>query len=211
MDPGQTITPGNQKKPEPPKQPTEPPQKPATKPAQETPVSVDWKYNAEEAEATNESQEAYVQPVSWTASEYIAHQKGAGWFILVFLVIAGLAAIIFLLTRDVVSTAVISIIGIAFTTFAGRPPQTLQYSIDGTGLHIGLKSYPYDRFRSFAIIEDESVPTVMLIPLRRFDLPINIHFEEADAEKILTLLGNYLPAEEDAAPLVDRLMSKIRF
>jgi hypothetical protein len=51
----------------------------------------------------------------------------------------------------------------------------------------------------------------MLIPLRRFDLPINLHFDEADGEKIVNILGNYLPGEERNAPAVDRLMSKIRF
>lgn len=229
MKPGETITPGgNQAKPNTPQvgphqaaTTSKPPSaaqstKKAEKPAPtENKTPATWQYKAEDAKAeANEPAETaspYIQPISWTASEYISHQKGFGWFVLVLLAVAGLAGVVYLITDDLISPIVILIIGVAFTVFAGRPPQTLEYSIDGTGVHIGSKSYPYDRFRSFAVLADEPIPTIMLTPIRRFDLPINIHFDPADAEKIIEILGNYLPGEEREAPAVDRFMSKIRF
>lgn len=213
MKPGETIAPKSQKDSSDTK-PAEQVSKITPKPDKKTEdktASDQWQYSQDDADSPEQASEPYVQPVSWTASEYIAHQKGFGWFLLVLLVVIGLAGIVYLVTDELVSPVVILIIGIAFTAFAGRPPQTLEYSIDGTGIHISTRSYTYSRFRSFAILEDEPTPTIMLIPLRRFDLPINLHFDEADAEKIVNILGNYLPGEERNAPPVDRLMSKIRF
>ncbi len=172
-----------------------------------------WEYNTA-SKAPDEQEEPssnFVPPVSWSASEYIAHQKNAGWFLTVLLVVFGVAGLVYLLTRELVSTLVIAVIGIAFTAFAGRQPQTLEYSLDGTGLHISNRTYLYGRFRSFAILSDEPIPTIMFIPMRRFDLPISIHFDEADADKIIDMLGTHLPGEETAAPFIDRLMSKIHF
>lgn len=214
MKPGETIDPGSPKvsdtKPveQAPKAKPQPDKKVEDKPTS----SEKWQYSEDDTSSPESAQATpYVQPVSWTASEYVAHQKNFGWFILVLLVVTAVAGIVYLITDELVSPIVILIIGIAFTAFAGRPPQTLEYSIDGTGIHISTRSYPYSRFRSFAILEDEPTPTIMLIPLRRFDLPINLHFDAPDAEKIVNLLGNYLPGEEGTAPPVDRLMSKIRF
>ena len=220
MKPGETITPGAQTEPSKKKEidqesKTKPQSRPANPPPEDKSkgqaASTTWEYDANETEPDETASTSYVQPISWTASEYIAHSKGVGWYVLVFLVILGLAGIVYLVTDGLVSPIVIVIIGIAFTAFAGRPPQTLEYSVDGTGIHIGPRTYPYGRFRSFAILDDESVPTIMLIPLRRFDLPINLHFDAADADKIIDILGSHLPGEERNAPPVDRLMSKIHF
>lgn len=174
-----------------------------------------WQYKGNDDQAPNDSEapaaSTYVQPISWTASEYVAHQKGASWFVSILFVVAVLVAVVYFVTRDVVSASVIGIIGILFVIFAARRPQVLEYSIDGTGIHVGQKTYPYGQFRSFSVLEDEAVPTIMFMPMRRLGLPLSIHFDPDDSEKILDILGSHLPGEEREAPPVDRLMNKIRF
>jgi hypothetical protein len=212
MKPGETIPPGDKKQAADKNSVESAPKskQKSTKAPTQKETTEKWEYNAEDTE-TEESQAPYVQPITWSAAEYIEHQKSPMWFATVFLAIVVATAIVYLITEDLISSVAILIIGVAFTAFAGRPPQTLEYSLDGTGVHIDTKSYPYSRFRSFAILDDQPVPTIMLIPIRRFDLPINLHFDGADGDKIVDILGKFLPGEQRNAPPVDRLMSKIRF
>ncbi len=172
-----------------------------------------WEYKKSDSENQESSQpeEDFVPPVSWSASEYMHHEKGFGWFAMSFGVVVLATAFIYFITKDVVSTVAVAVIGMAFVAFAGRRPQILEYSVDGQGVHIAHKLYPYDHFKSFLLLEDQAVPTVILQPSRRLGLPVTIHFEPADADKILEVLGSHLPGEANNAPPVDRLMSKLRF
>jgi len=149
--------------------------------------------------------------ISWTASEFIAHDKNFGWYILVMLATVAIGAVVYFVTKDKVSPVVIVIMGVAFSVFGARKPRVLNYSISNTGVHVGEKHYPFGLFRTFSIIEEDAVRSILFMPTRRFSLPISIYYEPSDEEKIINALSNYLPHEDRQAGSVDRLMSKIRF
>lgn len=148
---------------------------------------------------------------TWTASEYIAHNKGFGWYALLFLAAAVLAAAVYFVSRDVVSTATIGIIEVIFAVAAARKPRVLTYSLDGSGLTIGQKFYPYSNFKSFALIQQGAFPSITFMPLKRFMPSLSIYFAPDDQEKILDALSKHLPMEQSQGELVDRLMHRIRF
>src|SRR5690554_791039 len=50
--------------------------------------------------------------VSWTASEYLANPKSAGWFGSLALASVLLAVIIYFITRDIIPTIVIGLVGV---------------------------------------------------------------------------------------------------
>lgn len=152
-----------------------------------------------------------VQEISWSASEYIHHDKGAGWF-----VIYGLSSIvgitfIYVLTRDYISIVVLSVLAIGFGVFAGRKPETLNYLIDSSGVHIGSKLYPINMFKSFAVVEEGAINSIALIPLKRFMPTIAMYCAPEDEKKIIDSLSTMLPQEERQQDRVDKLMHKIRF
>lgn len=149
--------------------------------------------------------------VEWTASEYIAHQKSAAWFVLLAGGTIGLAAIVYLVTQDAVSTAIIPVLGIILGVFAARQPRVLPYAIDNTGIHIAEKFYPYASFKSFSVADDQAIHYISLLPLRRFMPPLVIHFDPDDEEKIRETLAAYLPYEEHKHDLVDTLSRRLRF
>ena len=228
MQPGETITPGagqpSAPAPEPEKQeqvaPVEAqvpqlepqPPAPASTSEPEAPAS-NWQFsNDTSPEATPESESFTANnPVTWNASEFIAHNKGSAWFILLGAGILAFVAGIFVLTRDIFASIMIGVAGATFGVFAARSPRVLEYSVDSRGIHIGPKFYAYSDFKSFAINEESALPSVILMPLKRFLPPITIYYEEAQEDSILGVLGDYLPHEEKAPDAVDRLMSRIRF
>jgi hypothetical protein len=149
--------------------------------------------------------------VSWTASEYVAHDKSPGWYALVVLAALVLAAIIFLLTKDKISTGVVVAVGIAFAGYGARKPRQLQYVLNDSGLSIGDKHYGWGHFRSFAVIDEGAFSNILFMPLKRFSPLITVYYDPKDEAKIMPLLSDRLPMEDRDHDVVDRLMHRIRF
>jgi hypothetical protein len=227
MQPGETITPGTPpeqpqstapQEPNPPvsRQPAQvpdPPQEPASL-QQPAPADAGWHFKPEGDEAFGDDQSApafHPATVSWTASEYVAHDKNAGWYLLVVLASAGVTMAVYFITREWISAGVVLILGISFAVFGARKPKTLEYAVDSTGVHIGPKQYPYSLFRTFSVVEEDAIRSILLMPMQRFNLPISVYYDPADEEKIVEALGSYLPHEDRQPAAIDRFMRKIRF
>jgi hypothetical protein len=174
-----------------------------------------WQFNPEETNSSGgaqspapaESQDA----ISWTASEFIAHDKGFGWFALLGVAAAVLMLLTYVLTRDFVSSGIVLVMIICFGAFAVRKPRTLPYRVDRTGVHIDNKSFSYEQLKSFSLIQEGGVRSIMLMPLKRFMPPISIYMDPTDEENIVEVLSNYLPMEQREQELIDKLMRRLRF
>lgn len=149
--------------------------------------------------------------VSWSASEYIANPKNAGWFGLLAAASIVVAVIVYFLTKDKVSTAVIGILGVIVGVFAARQPRVLEYHIDQSGIHVGPKFYAYPGFKSFSVVEEGAFAHISLMPLKRFMPPLAIHFSPEDEEKIVDTLADYLPYEEHKPDMVESVSRRLRF
>ena len=149
--------------------------------------------------------------VTWEASEYIEHERNAGWYVLLAIITAGLATGIYFLTKDIFATVIIAVVGIIVGVFAGRKPRQMEYELSSSGLRIGEKSYPYSLFRTFSVIKDGAINSVNLTPMKRFMPPISAYFAPKDEEQITKMLGNYLPYEERKLDSIDHLSRRLRF
>lgn len=166
-----------------------------------------WQYTPEDAMP----QSSELEPVSWTASEYIDHEKRAGWFLAVAGIAAVTAAIIYLLTHDVVNGIVIIIVGGLFAVSGARRPRTLQYALDARGVHIANKFYDYGELKSFSVMDEGGLSSIQLFQFKRFTTPITLYFPPDQEETIVNFLGSYLPHETRSHDPIDRLMRKVRF
>ncbi|MDQ5972002.1 MAG: hypothetical protein QG553_161 [Patescibacteria group bacterium] len=149
--------------------------------------------------------------VSWTASEFVLHQKNSGWYIAWALCSVVGVALVYFITREIFSSVLVAIILLAFGIYSGRKPRTLQYQADGEGVHIGSKTYPYNDFKSFALIDEGVFNSISLVPMKRFMPAISMYYDPRDEEHVLTVLSAYLPFEEGKKDAIDRLMHRIRF
>jgi hypothetical protein len=180
-----------------------------SKQEQPTPTSdSNWAYTSDEKQADTVSD---VKPVTWTASEFVAHPKTAGWFLLLGLGAVALAAAIYLLSHDIISPIFIGIMAVTFGVFANRQPRVLEYTVDKYGIHIGEKLYTYPTLRSFSLVDEGAFHSILLSPMQRFMPPLSIYYAPEDEEKITQALGNYLPQENRSHDAIDRLMKKVRF
>ncbi len=190
--------------PEPAREPSTPePAEPAEEPAPE-PQS-----DTAPPKAAPETPDA--ETVTWTASEFIAHAKSFSWYAALALIAVVGATLIYVLTKDPVSAGVIIIAAIFFGIYAGHKPRELEYQVDTRGLSIGQKHFSYHQFKSFSVLPEGAFSSIVFMPLKRFAPPTTIYYPPEDENRIVSLLGNYLPHEERGHDAIDRLMHRIHF
>lgn len=148
--------------------------------------------------------------ITWTASEFIAHSKTAGWYVILGIITVVLGGIGFYFA-DIVTAVVIVAVAVLFGYMASRKPRELPYRVDDQGVLVDKKMYPYESFKSFSIIQEEGIESIWLMPLQRFSPGLSIYFSPQEGQKIVNLLGSFLPFEERKLDAIDRLMHRIRF
>ena len=175
------------------------------------PAEASWQFQAEGPVGSASQAAPVTGTVKWTASEYIAHGKGLSWYALLALGIGVVILLTFLITRELVSCAVVGMVGVIFGIFAARPPRVLEYAVDSTGVHVGPKLYAYGRFRTFSVIQEGAVRSILLMPMQRFGMPLAIYYEPQDEDKIVLTIGAYLPHEDRQLGMIENFMRQIRF
>jgi hypothetical protein len=177
-----------------------------------------WGYRTEGPSGPNPSEQQALPPVessetevTWTASEFIARHKGGGWYLLLAVGTVLVAALVYLISRDLITVGAIVAAVVLFGVSASRKPRVLTYHMNESGLTIGTKFYPYSLFKSFSIAEEGAFSSIVLTPLKRFMPFISIYYEPADEDRIVAIFAHYLPMENQPADAVDSLMRHIRF
>lgn len=162
-----------------------------------------------------EEQPVSVKPptdaITWSASEFVEHQKSAGWYMATLGVSALAIIIVYFVTADIFSVVVLVILAVVFVVFAGRKPRTLTYSLQGNTIKVGDKAYGLNSFRSFSLSEDGPIHSISFLPMKRFHPPLSIYFAPEDEDRIGSYLSNKLPFEDRPPDVVDSLMKRIRF
>jgi hypothetical protein len=149
--------------------------------------------------------------ITWTASEFISNEKGTGWYAILFAGSAALAALVYFITKDKISTGVVVLAALAFANFAGHKPRTQQYGVSRDGIQIGTKVYGFQDFKAFSIIEEGAIASIVFMPLKRFMPPLTVYVAPEMEDQVVDYLGAFLPFEQRRADAIDSLMRRIRF
>lgn len=149
--------------------------------------------------------------VTWTASEFIAHHKSQSWYAGLGASTLVIAALVWLVTRDVFASAVIVVGIILLGVYAARKPRQETYTVDEQGLSIGRRRYSYHEFRSFSLVPEGAFAGIEFAPLKRFATYTTVYYDPADEDKILNILAAHLPMEPPRGDLTDQLMRRIHF
>ena len=176
-------------------------------------ATTNWQFNPEQSSATPTVTERAPLPesIDWTASEFVAHDKSAVWYISV--VMGGLlfAALDYILTKDVFSTAIIVVAAIAFTAYAARKPQMQQYRLSRQGIQVGHRLYGFQEYKSFSVAEEGGTASAVFMPLKRFMPPLTIYLTSDIEDQVVDFLSAFMPFEQHKADAVDSLLKRMRF
>jgi hypothetical protein len=172
-----------------------------------------FKYNpnATDEDETSSPSGISDDSVTWQASEYIDHGQDAKWYAVLIIGTILLTGLVYLLTKEYMSAAIIIILGLIVGLAAKRKPQQIMYEISSSGIRIGEKNYRYIAFRSFSIIQEGGLNSISLLPVKRFLPAMSIYYEPGDEEKIVDIMSEHLPYEEHKVDAIDRLSRRLRF
>ncbi len=149
------------------------------------------------------------EPINWEASESIHHERDGMWFVGFITIVVVLLGISIWL-QQWTFTALIVIMAITLVIYTRRAPRTLRYSLSYNGLHIDQEFHGFDEFKSFGVLQEGGIFSVILMPTKRFGQSLTIYFSEAEGEKIVDILGAYLPMEELELDVMDSLLRRLR-
>lgn len=150
-------------------------------------------------------------PISWEAAEYIHLHKGAGWYILFFIVVLAFIAVDVFILKSITFSVLVVVMAVAVIIYSRRAPKGLHYTLSQKhGLYIGERLYSYDEFKAFGVIKDGEHHSIMLIPVKRFAPGVSVYFPEEIGEQIVDILGSRLPMEDLKLDAVDILVRKLR-
>lgn len=152
-----------------------------------------------------------IEPVAWTASEFVHHDKNASWYTILGAVSLVIAAGVYLLTRDVVSALVVLVAAFTLGFYGARRPRQLEYQLDSSGLSVGNKHFRYGEFKSFSVAKEGAFSSIILMPLKRFSQVTTLYLAPENEAEIIDILSGTLPFEDHKRDAVDKLMHKIRF
>ena len=149
--------------------------------------------------------------ITWTASEFIAHEKGIGWYAGLAVVAVIFAALIYVITKDRVSSGVVLAAASLLGIYSTHKPRQLEYRLDHRGITVGGRHFPYEGFRSFSIIPEGAFSSIVFMPMKRFALPLTLYHAPDDEAGIVNILSDQLPLEQRRPDAIDSLMRRIRF
>ncbi len=150
-----------------------------------------------------------LNPVSWEAEEYIVKNHNTGWYIGLAVVTIALGALAVLL-QGWTFLALIILSSITILIYSLRPPRTIHYTIDNTGLTEEKIPHPYSNYRAFGILNEDGHYSAILIPKKRLGVSTKVYFPEGSGEAIVDQLGAHLPMEEIKLDVLDKIVNFLR-
>ena len=172
-----------------------------------------WKFNETDGQTPETTDTSNKQPdISWTALEYAHHEKNTRWYIVLSIVAAGIAVLVYFInSKSITSPLAIIAFAIMFAVLASRKPRELEYRIDETGIFVDNKLYPYADYKSFMIVEEDELRSIWLHPIKRFNLIVPIYFQPEDEKKIVDTIANIIPIQNQKLDLISQLMHYVHF
>jgi hypothetical protein len=149
--------------------------------------------------------------ITWEASEYVMHHKSSAWFMGLGVGTAVFGALLWVALQDILAIIVVLLMGVSVVMYAVRKPHTLQYSISDDAIIIGHKEFTFDNFRSFSVMQDGGLNSLLLLPTKRFSPSISVYFADSDSDVIMDALAQHLPHEDREPDFIDRISRTLRF
>lgn len=149
--------------------------------------------------------------MSWTASEFINREKNPLWFGALAGIGIASAIIMYLLTKDYISSAMLLVITISFGVLAARRPRTQEYRVLSDGITVNGQFHAFTEYRGFSVVDEGAVRSVVLLPLKRFGLPLTLYVPPTVEDEVYEHMGDHLPFLENYHDPLDSILRKIRF
>lgn len=150
------------------------------------------------------------EPIAWNAPEGVRIQRGAVWYVLFAIILAGLMALAILVFQNWTFAILLPIMAVALFVLSNNNPQTINYAISPKGIYIADTLHDFSEFRAFGLLHENDQHSILLLPVKRFSPGLTIYFSEAEGEKIVDMLGARLPMQEIKPDALEKFIRLIK-
>lgn len=147
---------------------------------------------------------------TWQAPDAIVGNKDKNWYIYFGIVVA-ILVILSIVMRSWSFTFLIAVSAISIVLLrATSKVNQVTYSVSSKGFYIGSLLHDYNNFKSFGVLKESNIYSIIFIPRKRFSPSVSILFPQAEGEKIVDIVGAYLPMKEVKLDMIDEIVRKLR-
>lgn len=150
------------------------------------------------------------EPIAWNSVESIPVSRNKTWYIFMVLAAVSLIAISILLIKSWSFAVLIVVMTLAIFMITSRPPHTINYAISPKGIYVADKIYDFSEFKAFGVVEDPVYPSIVLLPVKRFNPGLTLYFSPEYGEAIVSMLGSRLPLQEVEPDALDKFINIIK-
>lgn len=147
---------------------------------------------------------------TWQAPDAIVGNKDKNWYIYFGIVVAVLV-ILSIMMRSWSFTFLIAVSAVSIILLrATSKVNQVTYSVSSKGFYIGSLLHEYHNFKSFGVLKENNIYSIIFIPRKRFSPSVSILFPQTEGEKIVDIVGAYLPMKEVKLDMIDEIVRKLR-
>lgn len=156
-------------------------------------------------------QKTEIIEISWQAPEYIYHPKSPDWYWAVGIV--SLALILIAIFTGNLFFAIFAIVaGFTIALWGARKPKIIVVSLDGNGITIEGRLYPYQELVSFWIHYNPPLVKEISVAAKSAFLPyLRIPIGNENPAKIRAFLTRFLPERLQEESLIDIVARMVKF
>ena len=148
--------------------------------------------------------------LSWSAPEFVRHDKGPAWFIILGIVV-GIFFIISLLMKNYFFAVLILMAGGLIYIHALKHPRTLKFSLSEEQLKVGDHIFHLSDLKSFWIFEDPDVRLLRLETKRTFMPQLHLPLGDQQPQTLRQAFIQFIPEKKQQESLIDIFSRKIKF
>jgi hypothetical protein len=149
--------------------------------------------------------------ISWSASEFIEHDKSVGWYIVLAIGSVVTSIVLYLITKQIMSVILVILMSVVFGVYGSAKPRTLSYSVSPSGLMVGNKFHSFSTIKSFSVISEEGMPYIQILFQKRLSVPVNIYTAPNELDSVVDAISRFVPYDQKKRDIADKLSSRIRF
>jgi hypothetical protein len=150
------------------------------------------------------------QNLTWSAKEFIEHDRGSGWYTMLVLGSAAIALVIYFITRDYFAVGATIVVGIIAAVYASHKPKELSYELTNKMIKVGERTYSYSAFKSFSVAHEGEHTSIVLEPVKRLVPPMTLYFPPEMEDQVADAIGNRLPMQTHQPSVTERLAHRLR-
>lgn len=164
-----------------------------------------------DAAALPSSQDQGQDFLAWETVEYVAQEKGTGWYV-VFGVAMALLLFATFLMRSFLTGVVFILLGVLVLLYGERPPRTARFQITKDALIVNNRRYPFQELDAFNVVESPQGP-LALVRGRRIVLPLlHVPLADQDPDTVRQALRGGIKEDQDLSePLADLIAHRLGF